>query len=138
MANARKPHNVHVLQGTARPDRMLRGAQDADRFGPLGKPPAWMLPEARRLWREISGSLGKAGVLTTLDRSQLTMYCQMHGRWIEAERAEPYVPLPASFASTMANIASKLGLNILDRGKMRLPEPVARDPLSELLDDDAA
>jgi phage terminase small subunit len=135
MPNPRKPHNLHVLQGTARSDRMLRPAQDADRFGPLGEAPTWMLAAAKGLWQEIDASLGKAGVLTALDRSQLTMYCQMHARWIEAEQATPYVPLPASFASTMANIASKLGLNVLDRGKLRLPEPVARDPLSELLGD---
>jgi hypothetical protein len=133
MANARKPHNVHVLQGTARPDRVLRPAQDADRFGPLGEAPSWMLPVARGLWAEIDAALGKAGVLTALDRSQLTMYCQMHARWIEAEQATPYVALPASFAATMASIAAKLGLNVLDRGKLRLPEPVVRDALDELL-----
>jgi phage terminase small subunit len=108
MPNPRKPHNLHVLQGTARPDRALRPAQDADRFGPLGEAPTWMLPAAKDLWAEIDTSLGKAGVLTALDRSQLTMYCQMMARWQAAEQAEPYVSLPASWASTMANIASKL------------------------------
>jgi hypothetical protein len=135
MANPRKAHNLHVLQGTARPDRMLSKSQDADRFGPLGKAPSWLLPEARKLWREIDQALGRAGVLTALDRSQLAMYCQMMARWQAAERADPYIPLPASYAATMAGIAAKLGLNVMDRAKLRLPEPVARDPLSELLDD---
>jgi hypothetical protein len=94
-----------------------------------------LLPEARRLWREIDSALGRAGVLTALDRSQLTLYVQMQARWRAAETKEPYEPLPASYAATMANIAAKLGLNVADRSKLRLPEPTERDPLSELLDD---
>jgi phage terminase small subunit len=135
MANARKSAALHVLHGTARPDRATRLAQDSDRFGPLGAAPRWLLPAARELWREIDKSLGKAGVLTTLDRSQLGMYCQMMAGWHEAEIRQPYEPLPASYAATMASIASKLGLNVADRAKLRLPDPVKRDPLSELLDD---
>jgi hypothetical protein len=73
--------------------------------------------------------------MTALDRSQLTLYCQMVARWREAETREPYAPLPASYAATIAGIASKLGLNVADRAKLRLPEPMKRDPLAELLDD---
>jgi phage terminase small subunit len=135
MPNARKSAALHILHGTARRDRAARPAQDADRFGPLGAAPRWLLPEARRLWREIDRSLGRAGVLTALDRSQLTLYCQMMGRWQEAETSVPYEPLPASYAATIAGIASKLGLNVADRAKLRLPEPMKRDPLAELLDD---
>ena len=135
MANARKSAALHVLHGTARPDRATRLAQDSDRFGPLGAAPRWLLPAARELWREIDASLGRAGVLTALDRSQLTLYCQMVARWREAETRVPYEPLPASYAATIAGIASKLGLNVADRAKLRLPEPMQRDPLAELLDD---
>jgi phage terminase small subunit len=134
MANARKSPALHVLHGTARRDRLTRPAQDADRFGPLGAAPRWLLPEARRLWREINASLGRAGVLTALDRTQLALYCQMWARWRAAETSEPYVPLRTAHTATMATLASKLGLNVADRAKLSLPEPVKRDPLSELLD----
>src|SRR5262245_49354546 len=135
MANPRKAPELHLLHGTARRDRATRLAQDSDRFGPLGAAPRWLLPEARRLWREIDKSLGRAGVLTALDRSQLTLYCQMVARWREAETQVPYEPLPASYAATIAGIASKLGLNVADRAKLRLPEPMKRDPLADLLDE---
>jgi phage terminase small subunit len=134
MAKPRKAHALHILHGTARPDRLTRPAHDAERFGPLGKAPTWLLPEARRLWREIDASLGRAGVLTALDRSQLALYCQMWARWRAAETAEPYEPLPTAHAATMKALASKLGLNVADRAQLNLPEPVQRDPLSELLD----
>jgi phage terminase small subunit len=133
MANARKSAALHVLHGTARPDRATRLAQDSDRFGSLGGAPRWLLPAARQLWREIDKSLGRAGVLTALDRTQLALYCQMYARWEEAERNNE--PLKTAHAATMATIASKLGLNVADRAKLRLPEPTKRDPLSELLDD---
>jgi phage terminase small subunit len=134
MANPRKAHALHVLHGTARPDRLTRPAHDAERFGPLGKAPTWLLPEARRLWREINASLGRAGVLTALDRTQLSLYCQMFARWRAAETSVPYEPLRTAHAATMATLASKLGLNVADRVKLSLPEPMKRDPLSELLD----
>jgi phage terminase small subunit len=133
MANPRKSARLHILHGTGRRDRATRPAQDADRFGPLGAAPRWLLPVARSLWREIDASLGKAGVLTALDRTQLALYCQMYARWEDAERNNE--PLKTAHAATMATIASKLGLNVADRAKLRLPEPVKRDPLSELLDD---
>ena len=74
-------------------------------------------------------------MLTALDRSQLTLYCQMVARWRETETRVPYEPLPASYAATIAGIAAKLGLNVADRAKLRLPELMQRDPLAELLDD---
>jgi phage terminase small subunit len=132
MANPRKCARLHALHGTGRRDRVTRPAQDADRFGPLGAAPRWLLPVARDLWREINASLGKAGVLTALDRTQLALYCQMYARWEEAERNDE--PLKTAHAATMATIASKLGLNVDDRAKLRLPESTKRDPLSELLD----
>jgi phage terminase small subunit len=92
------------------------------------------LPEARRLWREINASLGRAGVLTALDRTQLALYCQMWARWRAAETRVPYEPLRTAHAATMATLASKLGLNVADRAKLSVPEAVKRDPLSELLD----
>jgi phage terminase small subunit len=135
MANPRKAPALHVLHGTARPDRATRLAQDSDRFGPLGAAPRWLLPAARELWREIDKSLGRAGVLTALDRTQLALYCQMWARWRAAETSVPYAPLRTAHAATMATLASKLGLNVADRAKLRLPEPIQRDPLAELLDD---
>jgi phage terminase small subunit len=134
MADPRKSGRLHVLHGTARRDRATRLAQDADRFGPLGTAPRWLLPEARRLWRDINASLGRAGVLTTLDRTQLALYCQMWARWQAAEMSVPYQPLRTAHAATMATLASKLGLNVADRAKLSLPEAVERDPLAELLD----
>ena len=135
MPNARKSAALHVLHGTARLDRGTRPAQDAARFGPLGPAPRWLLPAARTLWREIDKSLGRAGVLTALDRSQLTLYCQLIARWREAETRVPYERLPASYAATIAGIAAKLGLNVADRAKLRLPEPMKHDPLEQLLDE---
>jgi hypothetical protein len=58
----------------------------------------------------------------------------MWARWRAAETSVPYQPLRTAHAATMATLASKLGLNVADRAKLSLPDPVKRDPLSELLD----
>jgi phage terminase small subunit len=134
MANAHKSAALHVLHGTARPDRATRLAQDSDRFGPLGAAPRWLLPAGRELWREIYNSLGRAGVLTALDRSQLTLYCQMVAR---CGKLRPECRTSHCRRAMQQRSRASLrswGLNVADRAKLRLPEPMKRDPLAELLD----
>jgi phage terminase small subunit len=130
MANARKAHQLHVIGGS-RKGRMLAPSNDAGRFGPLGKAPSWLPVEAKKLWREIDGSLGRAGVLTALDRSMLATYCDLWAERVAARKAGE--TLPASHAGAMTSIASRLGLTAVDRAKMHLPQPRAADPLDELL-----
>jgi phage terminase small subunit len=129
----RKPTKLHVIQGTARPDRMQSREREPQPQGLLGQPPAWLLPDAKKLWAEIADSYGTEGVLTQLDRSQLAIYCQMWARWMASERARPYVPMPATQVQTMTSIGAKLGLNPSDRTRLKAPVAPERDPFEELL-----
>jgi phage terminase small subunit len=69
---ARKPTNLKVLQGTARPHRAKREPRH-----PVGdpRPPAWLGEEARVFWHELVPVLVGAGVLTTADRQALALTC---------------------------------------------------------------
>jgi phage terminase small subunit len=113
-----KATKLHLIHGTGRPDRHSKRLREPQPKGPLGGPPSWLMPSAKRLWREIEQSYGgDAEVLTRLDRTVLATYVQMWSRWQASERARPYVPMPASYIATMASIAGKLGLNPSDRAE---------------------
>ena len=43
--------------------------------------PAWLEPEAKKIWREIAPQLQEMGVLTHIDRTMLTLLCETWARW---------------------------------------------------------
>lgn len=79
----RKPTGLHVIDGTARKDRMLASEPKPE----LARPscPAWLAREAKREWRRIAKELETLGLLTRVDRAALAAYCQCYARWREAE-----------------------------------------------------
>jgi len=56
---------------------------------PVGVPyrPAHLTGEALAEWNRIVPQLQACGILTTIDGSALAAYCQVYGRWVEAEEA---------------------------------------------------
>ena len=52
----------------------------------LPTPPKELSKDAHEEWVRISQDLYNQGVLTKYDRAVLSIYCQLFGRWIEAER----------------------------------------------------
>jgi phage terminase small subunit len=129
MPNPRKSATLHRLHDTVQPCRVAPPVAGPETFGALGKPYDWMLPAAKKRWREIDRAMSAAGApLTVVERSQLGLYCQMWARFAEAEAAGR--SLPASWATTMNTIAGKL----LDRSRMQVA-PAVHDPLAELLGD---
>src|SRR4051794_28623099 len=117
-----KPTALLELQGTARKHRHAKRAGEPK--VPKGFPvaPEWLQPEAKAEWARVCHGYAEAGIVTPLDRGMLTTYCQMWARYVASETAEPYVMLPASFISTMASVANKLGLNSSGRVKLRMPD----------------
>ncbi|MGA8028357.1 MAG: phage terminase small subunit P27 family [Bryobacteraceae bacterium] len=47
--------------------------------------PDHLTSEAKSEWCRIAGQLHEIGILTTLDRTALAVYCQTWARWTEAE-----------------------------------------------------
>ena len=53
----------------------------------LPKPPIHLSDEALAEWERVALDLYHAGVLTVFDRGTLAAYCQVYGRWAQAETA---------------------------------------------------
>jgi len=117
-----KPTALLRLQGN------LRAGRHADRARepvlPPGAPeaPAWLLPEARAEWDRVVAGYGALGILTRLDRGMLATYATMWARFVQAEQADPYAGLPASYLAVMGSIATRLGLDPAGRTRLRSPE----------------
>jgi P27 family predicted phage terminase small subunit len=80
------PNNVHALTGN-RSKKALSDFKDAIQ-PEVAIPgcPSHLLPEARKEWKRITPQLEKLRVITHLDRSALSVYCQAYGRWVQAEQ----------------------------------------------------
>lgn len=49
--------------------------------------PRWLKGEARKEWRRVAPELKRLGVLTSLDRAALAMYCEAWAWWLTAKQA---------------------------------------------------
>jgi P27 family predicted phage terminase small subunit len=76
------PTNVKELHGTLRKHR-------TNKHEPKSKPgipgcPKELSPKANVEWKRMSKQLFKMGLLTTIDRAALSLYCEAYARWIDA------------------------------------------------------
>ena len=79
------PTSIKVLRGTQRADRLNRN-EPAVRIA-VPPCPRHLSGEAKKEWRRMGKELAVLGLLTTIDRAALALYCQAWGRWVEAEDA---------------------------------------------------
>ena len=84
----RKPKPTAIKRLTGNPGR--RPLNDAEPQPPIpeGTPyvPRWLNREGKKAWRELVKILLDCGLYTDLDRWALAMFCQVWGRYVEAER----------------------------------------------------
>lgn len=83
---APKPNVIKLLTGN--PSR--RPINLADGVNPevvVPDPPQWLNRDARKEWKRITVELERLGLISRLDRSALTLYCQCWGQLSELEQA---------------------------------------------------
>jgi len=134
----RKPTALKVLQGTARPDRMVNEPKPQ----PIApKPPSWLPREARRKWRELAPKLERLGLLTELDGEKFAAMCMHWAVMVEAakeiKRRGVLVPSARGDGALVKNpalqilrdnskafdrYAGQFGMDPQSRGRIDLPE----------------
>jgi len=87
------PTRLKMLQGTYRKDRAP--ANEVFPEDKIPDPPKFLSKEAKREWSRMSVALFSLGLLSEIDRSALSLYCQAWGRVekyekIIAEKGELY------------------------------------------------
>ena len=78
-----KPTKLRVLTGNPGKRRLNQREPQPSKDAP--RCPAWLTTDAKKVWRRLSVELKRLGVLTVIDRDALVIYCQLYGRWKEAE-----------------------------------------------------
>lgn len=79
------PANVHWLKGNPSKKSLDDLVSELRPEIEIPGCPKHLLPEARKEWRRITPELEKYGLISHLDRSALSLYCQAWARWVWAE-----------------------------------------------------
>lgn len=114
------PANVHVLRGNPSKKSVADLVDGLQPEVEIPGCPKHLLPEARKEWRRITPELDRYGLISKLDRSALSLYCQAWARWVWAE--EQLARAMAVAADKAAEAASQ-GLEWKGGDGMIVPTP---------------
>ncbi|WP_395706993.1 phage terminase small subunit P27 family [Casimicrobium huifangae] len=146
---APKPTALKVLEGNPGHRPLNKAEPKPDRTMP--QCPAWLRPEAKAEWRRVAGKLHKAGILTSVDRAVLALYCQAWARWREAEEMieassqvikstkggvymNPWLSAAQAASKDVSACAAKLGMSPADRTRLSSADGQQDEPtLAEAL-----
>ena len=77
------PTKLKLLKGTAQKCRMNKDEPQPEVGIP--SPPNHLSKDAFVEWGRVTHQLYQLGLLSDIDRSALAAYCQIYGRWVDAE-----------------------------------------------------
>ena len=81
----RKPTPTALRQLRGNPGKRPMNEQEPKPRAVLPRCPAHLSAEAKAEWKRMAGKLYQLGLLTELDTTALSLYCQSYGRWVQAE-----------------------------------------------------
>lgn len=118
MPRPRKPHNLKVIDGTDRPDRLLSGAVDLPLVEIAPLPPEW-LPNAhaQKEWERLSTILLTNRLLTEASLGPLGVLCALHGQIVQQYAAG--IAPTAHMLSQYRNLVNDFGMTPVAQGKVR-------------------
>lgn len=144
-----KPTALKVLSGTFRKDR--QNTREPKPAAGIPGCPKFLNSTAKAEWRRIAPELARLGLLTSIDRACLAAYCQLWGRWQEAEavlrrggltfttpngfmQKRPEVTIARESMALLRNFASEFGFSPASRTRVRAVPPEGEiDPFEEFL-----
>lgn len=81
----KKPTNMHVINGTDRPCRRNDDEPQPDLLNKIPDPPSFLSDYAVEEWFSMSEKLYSLGLLSNIDTSAFSLYCQSWGEFVEAQ-----------------------------------------------------
>jgi len=87
MTAGRKPQptKLKIIRGNPGGRKLNKNEPELPSSNPT--PPNFLSAEAVVEWGRVVGYLSSSGLLTEIDRGALATYCQLYGRWEQAEMA---------------------------------------------------
>jgi phage terminase small subunit len=118
MPRARKPHNLHVVAGTARPDRLQPLGVELPLIDDTPEAPDW-LPNAHatKEWNRLAPLLAANKLLTEAGLSALGVLCALHGTLVQQFSAgmQPTGHIVAQYRA----LVNDFGLTPVAQGKVK-------------------
>ena len=81
----RIPTAIHILRGNPG-KRPLPSDEPKPKVRPLPSAPVFLSAEAKKEWRRTGRKLLTLGLVTEIDVTALSAYCQVWARWVDAEQ----------------------------------------------------
>ena len=142
MGRHKKPDQLKLLQGTARPDRMNPSQPEFDQVVSMDPPP-YLSDTEKDIWNQLVPDFCKAGIMTTVDEpgvammaGQLSMYFKLHrlaeSRVIKVlkgknlrldDEAVRALKLSKQFFQNAQSMMIQYGMTPVARQKMQLTDP---------------
>lgn len=82
-----KPTKLKVLQGNPGKRKLNDNEPTPIPVEKIPDPPSWLDYYAKKEWNRVAKKLIDIGLLTEIDLSTFTVYCQRYAEWIRAEQA---------------------------------------------------
>ena len=135
-----KPTRLRVLEGNP-------GRRPLNEFEPQPAPrkrvpaaPKELGEQAKKEWRRLAKQLVRQGILTDLDMTAFTAYCQCYQRWYDASRQldstglfikapngmimqNPLLPIINKAVDQMLKFMARFGLTPSDRSRLSVVPP---------------
>ena len=79
------PHPTHLRVLNGNPGKRPFNSREPQPRKDAPRCPAWLRPEAKKVWKRMVPELRRMGVLTVVDGEALASFCQTYVRWQAAE-----------------------------------------------------
>lgn len=142
MATAgRKPKPTHLKVLTNNPGKRPLNKNEPEPDIEIPSPPDFLSNDALIEWGKVTEQLYILGLLTRIDRSVISAYCQAYGRWAEAERLigmtgltykspktgfmmqSPYLAVANKAMEQMCKYAAEFGMTPSARSRVQANPP---------------
>lgn len=149
----RKPTVMKIMEGTYRADRAMPNEPKPEVINIPPPMPEGLNEIAQKEWEKMTLELSKIGMLTTVDTSQLAMYCNEVGNYWECERLrrgvvaedesdeaqesaskfyKNYFDMAQKHLKAAKDIAIQFGLTPASRTRISIPKKDEVNPLDSL------
>jgi P27 family predicted phage terminase small subunit len=144
-----KPEVIHSLHGNPGKRKRKEGLTVV---GSAPTPPTFLIPHAKRIWKELIADFGDINLVTPADKYTYGMMCQALARVIEGEKvltktgliveepvinrhgnftgqvkikAHPMIAVVKMYSALANQIGARFGLSPGDRARITMPVPPA-------------
>lgn len=86
MTRGRKPKPTHLKVLDGNPGKRPLNQHEPKPPPIPPKPPTWLGPAGKKLWKLLAPQLEKLGLLTTVDGPAFEAVCQSYATWVDCEK----------------------------------------------------